>query len=179
MNPNSRSLDDAASQDVGPRKLLAKLTSPIGTAVILGVFAVYLLAFYLKFNVPQPDGGVDALLLFGLISQFVGLLCLLVLFRALRDGRLLEFIFVFVFVMPLNSIAMKAAIHASSGCAADHGNAVSIQLSVQRELLQPSHVAGSRCRGDCIRLGAVHGCAAPEGKASRLVSHDGAGPRCV
>ncbi|MDX2220666.1 MAG: hypothetical protein SF172_16730 [Burkholderiales bacterium] len=115
MSPNSRSLDDAAAQDVWPRKLLAKLTSPIGTAVILGAFAVYALAFYLKFNVPRPDGGVDGLLLFGLISQFVGLLCLLVIFRALRDGRLFEFFFVFVFVMPLNSIAMQAAIHASSG----------------------------------------------------------------
>lgn len=97
---------DAASM---PRKLLHRFTSPIATAVILGMFALYALGMVLAFDRPLSDGNRDFLLPIGLISLFVGLMCLLVMFRAMRDGRPFEAIFVFFIVMPLNSMATQAA----------------------------------------------------------------------
>lgn len=119
MNSTMRSTNatlDVSMEPVSmPRRVLNALTSPHGMAVIFALFAVYGIWLYFTFGAPRADGSLDALLIAGLVTQFIGLLGVLVMLRAIRDGRLLETFFVVFFVWPLNIIAMQAAMHASSG----------------------------------------------------------------
>jgi hypothetical protein len=115
MNPHPNSDTASAAAASLPRKLLTSLTSPVGTAIILALFGLYALGMVLAFDRPLSDGSRDLFLPIGLISQFVGLMCLLVMFRAMRDGRYLESFFAFFVVMPLNSVATQAALLATNG----------------------------------------------------------------
>ena len=115
MNPQPNPDISSAEAASPPRKLLTSLTSPLGTGIILALFGLYALWMALAFGGPLSDGSRDLFLPIALISQFVGLMCLLVMFRAMRDGRLLESFFAFFVVMPLNSVATHAAFLATSG----------------------------------------------------------------
>jgi hypothetical protein len=109
MSPQTNPAPEVVDSLLLPRNLLVKLTSPIGTSIILAAFALYALGMFLAFDRPLSDASRDLFLPIGLISQFVGLMCLIVMLRAWRDGRQIEMLFVFFIVMPLNSMFARVA----------------------------------------------------------------------
>jgi hypothetical protein len=93
---------------------LTKLSSPVGMAIILGLFAAYALIRYFAFPMPQVPGTTDMLPIL-LASQFAMLVCLLVIVRAARDGRVFEGVVVAFLAIPVISIATNAALMAATG----------------------------------------------------------------